>query len=95
MLGELHVKNESNFIRIIYLVVGIIGPVVIGAGFLRMQLVVGDVAGAFWMLMGFFLILFYIEFLEKKAGLSAKYRWTRAIASMVLFAGFSFYFYLL
>ena len=87
-------KNERNFIRLVYLVVGIIGPVVIGAAFLRMELVLGDEAGAFWMLMGFFLILFYIEFLEKKAGLSAKYRWTRAITSMVLFAGFSFYFYL-
>ena len=87
-------KNERNVMMLFYLVVGIIGPVVIGAGFLRMQIILGDESGAFGMLMGFFLILFYIEFLERKAGLSAKYRWTRAIASMVLFAGLSFYFYL-
>ncbi|WP_166000981.1 hypothetical protein [Bacillus sp. Cs-700] len=59
-------KNERNFIRLVYLVVGIIGPVVIGAAFLRMELVLGDEAGAFWMLMGFFLILFYIEFWKRK-----------------------------
>lgn len=87
-------KNERNFAMIFYLLIGILGPVIIAFGFIRLQFIFDDQFGAIGMMIGFFFVLTYLEFLEKKAGLSAKYRWTRAISSMVLFFVFSFYFYL-
>ena len=44
--------------------------------------------------LGFFLIITYTNYLEKKAGISTKLIWIKAIVSMILFASFSYFLYL-
>ncbi|MBF0707846.1 hypothetical protein IQ283_14705 [Alkalihalobacillus hwajinpoensis] len=87
-------KNERNSAKMFYLAIGIIGLVLIAVVFLRMQIMFDNQPGAFGLMISFFLILTYIEFLEKKAGLSRKYRWTRAMGSMVLLTCLTIYIYL-
>ena len=42
---------------------------------------------------GFLLIIIYINYLEKKAGISTKLIWIKAVGSMILFLSCSYFLY--
>ncbi|WP_077329811.1 hypothetical protein [Virgibacillus siamensis] len=67
-----------------FMIMGAVGTVLIAAGAFRYQLI-KDMKWFAIIFFGFLLTISYIEFLEKKAGISKKITWIRAIISLLLF----------
>ncbi|MCZ0871263.1 hypothetical protein [Peribacillus sp. AS_2] len=73
---------------------GTIGIILVGVGALKYQVVMNDIEGYIIAYAGFILTAGYINYLEKKAGISNKIIWIKAGISIVLFLIISFILYL-
>ncbi|MGE7185512.1 hypothetical protein ACQKKK_16375 [Peribacillus sp. NPDC006672] len=73
---------------------GTIGIVLVGVGALKYQVVMHDLEGYIIAYAGFILTAGYINYLEKKAGISNKIIWLKAGISIALFIIISFIIYI-
>ncbi|MBK5482547.1 hypothetical protein JFV29_11650 [Peribacillus sp. TH16] len=73
---------------------GTIGIVLVGVGALKYQVVMNDIEGYIIAYAGFILTAGYINYLEKKAGISNKIIWIKSGISIALFLIISFILYL-
>ncbi|MFJ7974347.1 hypothetical protein ACIQZI_01365 [Peribacillus sp. NPDC096379] len=70
---------------------GTIGPVLILLAATRYMIKENDYIGYISIYIGFLLTIIYINYLEKRAGISKKLTWIRVIVSMILFLSFSYF----
>jgi hypothetical protein len=74
-----------------YMILGTIGTILIALSAMRYLAKVNDYNGYLIIFLGFILTISYINYLEKKAGISKKLTWIRAIVSVILFFSFSYF----
>lgn len=74
------------------MIFGTIGTVLIAIVGLK-TLKENDTNGYLLTFLGFVLTIGYINYLEKKMGLSKKLTWIRSIASLMLLIGISYFFF--
>ena len=75
-----------------HMLLGAIGSVIILL-FTTMYMLKEDNSFGYLGIFGFLLIITYINYLEKKAGISTKLIWISAIISMILFLSFLYFLY--
>jgi hypothetical protein len=87
------VLKEDN-IRIYFnMILGTIGTILISLGMISYLAKENDIKAYAVALLGFTLTLSYIDYLEKKAGISRKLTWIRAVISIAIFLVFSYFIY--
>lgn len=86
-------KRGQNINQLFIITLGTIGTVLIGLGAMKYTTVYEDRNGYLIIFIGFLLTMYYIEFLEKRAGISKKHRWTRIGVTILLFSLGSFVLY--
>ncbi|MFD9628889.1 hypothetical protein [Peribacillus muralis] len=84
-------ENKSLYVNMFF---GTIGIVLVGLGALRYQVLIDDPEGYIIAFAGFIFTAGYINYLEKKAGISNKITWMKAGISITLFLTISFILYL-
>ena len=75
------------------MILGTIGTILIALAAMRYQANENDYIGYAIIFFGFILTISYINYLEKKAGISKKMTWIRVIVSLILFISFSYFLY--
>ena len=75
------------------MILGTIGTILIILAAMRYLIKENDYIGYAFILFGFILTIGYINYLEKRAGISKKLTWIRVIVSMILFLSFSYFIY--
>lgn len=75
------------------MVIGSIGMIMLGLGFVRYFTLVYDIQGYFLSIVGYALVNNYIYSIEKKAGISKKLIWIKSILCMLTLAIASYIFY--
>lgn len=76
------------------MVIGSIGMIMIGLGFVSYFTLIYDIQGYFLSVVGYALVNNYIYTLEKKAGISKKLIWIKSILSILTLGIISYIFYL-
>jgi hypothetical protein len=87
------VLKEDKKIIYFNMILGTIGTLLISIGVVSYLAKENDFHNYALILLGFSLTLSYIDFLEKRAGISRKLTWIRAVVSIVLFSVFSYFIY--
>lgn len=86
-------KNDNNRILYINMIFGSIGIILIALGIFEFLTIVESLAGYILTLLGFIIIVHYIYHLEKKAGISNKLIWIRAIILILILVSISYFLY--
>ncbi len=73
------------------MILGTIGTILIALAATRYLVKVSDYNGYLIIFFGFILTISYINYLEKKAGISKKLTWIRGIVSAIIFFSFSYF----
>jgi len=81
--------NKDKIKMYIFLILGGIGLALVGLGGV-MFIEIDNMKGYLTVICGFLITISYIEFLERRAGISKKIIWVRAIVSIILFAVLAF-----
>lgn len=76
------------------MILGTVGTLLISLVAMKFSIDEGLGIGFALIVFGFSLTINYINFLEKKAEVSAKLTWARAVISIILFISFSYFLYL-
>jgi hypothetical protein len=88
------VLKENKQALYFNMILGTIGTILIILAAMRYLIKENDYIGYAFILFGFILTIGYINYLEKRAGISKKLTWIRVIVSMILFLSFSYFIYL-
>ena len=88
------VLKENKQALYFNMILGTIGSILIVLAAMRYMIKENDYIGYINIFLGFLLMISYINYLEKKAGISKKLIWIRVIVSMILFLSFSYFLYL-
>ena len=75
------------------MILGTTGTILIALAAMRYQAKENDYIGYAIIFFGFILTISYINYLEKKVGISKKLTWIRVIVSLILFFSFSYFLY--
>ncbi|EKN67031.1 hypothetical protein BABA_13392 [Neobacillus bataviensis LMG 21833] len=75
------------------MILGTIGTILIALSAVRYQTKEYNYIGYVMIFFGFALTISYINYLEKKSGISKKMTWIRFIVSFILFISFSYFLY--
>ncbi|ANC78549.1 hypothetical protein ABE65_017785 [Fictibacillus phosphorivorans] len=75
--------KEDNIRIYLNMILGTIGTILISLGLIRYLGTESDIKDYIGAFLGFTLMLGYIDYLEKKAGISRKLTWIRALVSIV------------
>ena len=87
------VLKENKQALYFNMILGTIGTILIILAAMRYLIKENDYIGYAFILFGFLLTISYINYLEKRAGISKKLTWIRVIVSMILFLSFSYFLY--
>ena len=87
------VLKENKQALYFNMILGTIGTILIILAAMRYLIKENDYIGYAFILFGFILTIGYINYLEKRAGISKKLTWIRVIVSMILFLSFSYFIY--
>ncbi|QOY36610.1 hypothetical protein AWH56_002730 [Anaerobacillus isosaccharinicus] len=82
-------KNDKGILYI-NLVIGILGPNLIVLGILKYFEAVGG-TGYLTPFLGFAITMIYLNYLERRAGISKKIIWTKSIISIVTLLAFYYF----
>lgn len=85
------VLKENKQTLYFYMTLGTIGTVLILLAAMKYMIKENDYIGYINIFFGFLLTISYINYLEKRAGISKKLTWIRVIVSMILFLSFSYF----
>ena len=85
------VLKENKQALYFNMILGTIGPVLIFLAAVRYMIKENDYIGYISIYFGFLLTITYINYLEKRAGISKKLIWIRIIVSIILALSFSYF----
>ncbi|KYD05474.1 MULTISPECIES: hypothetical protein [Heyndrickxia] len=85
---------KENMLALYFnMILGTIGTILVALTALGYLVKTNDGNGYIIIFLGFIFTISYINFLEKRAGVSKKLTWIRAIVSIVIFASISYFYF--
>jgi hypothetical protein len=87
-------KDDNNVSLYLNMIIGSVGIILIALGMFKFLTIVESSAGYILTLLGLTITVHYIYHLEKKAGISDKLIWIRAILLILILGGIYYFFYL-
>ena len=85
------VLKENKQALYFNMILGTIGTILIALAAMRYLVEENGSIGYAFILFGFILTIGYINYLEKRAGISKKLTWIRAIISLIIIISFSYF----
>ena len=85
------VLKENKQALYFNMILGTIGTILIALAAMRYLVKENGSIGYAFILFGFILTIGYINYLEKRAGISKKLTWIRAIISLIIIISFSYF----